>query len=256
MLRIDSLPAETARLFSHLGEDPDIGRFTLVGGTALTLSFAHRRSEDLDFAFAGLNLPRAECAAIVDRLQARGWRLQDVSDPDARLYRENEGDDLADSQQDWLCRFQDAAAGVKLTFFAEFLPAKQRFYAETAAISARNINVMAPAGLFVLKSQLLLRRTTLRDIFDVLAFLVRGRTVEEVLEAAQAENRHCTYETIRARLLPARLPATDPGLAGLVADGPRTLDAVKAAVQVHVDACERRLAAAVFDEDPARPEIP
>lgn len=47
---------------------------------------------------------------------------------------------------------------------------------------------------------------------------------------------------------PKRLPATDPGLESMVDHGPRDLEAVKAALLPHIDAYERRLTAAVFEE--------
>jgi len=251
-MRLDTLPAETRRLLDHLSGDPAIGRFTLIGGTALALSWGHRKSEDLDFAIPALNLPRTACSAIVKRLEGNGWHLDDITDPMSRLYEENDGADLADSQQDWLCRFNGAETGVKMTFFSEYKPVKQEEY-QAAPLIYGEVRVMPPDNIFVLKSQLLFRRTTLRDLFDMSGFLDRGKGIEDVLAAAKKENPYVSYEQLRARLLPARLKETDPGLASLVDDGPQTFEEVKTALLQHLDAYDRRLAAQVLSEDETSP---
>lgn len=248
MLQLDSLPTETRRLLNHLSSDAAIGSFTLIGGTALALSWGHRKSEDLDFASPTHNLPRDACSAILRQLEGNGWKLDDISDPITRLYEENEGADLADSQQDWLCRHEEGHAGVKMTFFSEFLPFKQQEYKAEPALYGQ-VRVMRPENIFALKSQLLLRRTTLRDLFDINSFLDRGKRIEDVLAAVRIEHRHCSYEQLRGRLLPDRLPATDPGLASLVNAGPQTFEEVKAALQIHLDAYDQRLAAEILIEE-------
>ncbi len=253
MLRTASLPAETLRLLETLSHDSEIHQFTLIGGTALALSWGHRQSEDLDFAYVGFDLPRPSITSILERLNAAGWRLDDISDETARLYQENDGDDLADSQQDWLCRHPAGQAGVKITFFAEYMPAKSSAYASTP-LTRDHVRIMPPDGIFTLKSQLLLRRTTLRDLFDLWAFLERGWTIEQILATAQQEDRYLTYEKLRSRLQPARLPATDPGLTSLVRNGPTDLAGINAALLPHLDAYEQRVAAEILLSDDT--EIP
>jgi predicted nucleotidyltransferase component of viral defense system len=249
MLQLDCLPAETRRLLDHLAACPEMERFTLIGGTALALSWGHRLSEDLDFAFPGLDLPRKACDRILDHLSAREWSLEDVSNPLTRLYQENEGADLADSQQDWLCRYRAGPDGVKLTFFAEYDPVKQRPYGQFAPVRHGHVRIMPADGIFLLKSQLLLHRHTSRDLFDLWAFLERGKTVEDILAAARLENKRFSYERLRAALLPSALPASDPGLASLVPGGPSDLDGIRTALQPHVDAYEERMAADILLQD-------
>lgn len=108
---------------------------------------------------------------------------------------------------------------------------------------------MPPEGIFELKSQLIMRRRALRDLYDIWSFLERGWSVEAVLEEARKERRHCSYDTLRSHLLPASLPRTDPGLESLADDGPRSFDAIKAALQVHLDRYEEQVAAAMLIED-------
>lgn len=248
MLRVDCLPGETKRLLEAISAIPEIGRFTLIGGTALALTWGHRRSEDLDFAFPGNKLPRDSCRIILDRLDAQGWRISDISSEMARMYAENDGDDLADTQQDWLCRTGSAETGVKLTFFADYSPKRHEPYALEPA-RLRCVKVMPPDGIFVLKSQLILRRTTSRDLFDLWSFLERGRTIGEILAAATQENPYLSYEKLRTHLLPARLPRTDPGLTALVDDGPTDFDSLKTAISRHLDRYEEALAAEILAND-------
>ncbi|WP_434623775.1 nucleotidyl transferase AbiEii/AbiGii toxin family protein [Azospirillum sp. B2RO_4] len=248
MLRVDCLPDETKRLLEAIASIPEIGRFTLIGGTALALTWGHRRSEDLDFAITGTNLPRDACRTILDRLDVQGWLISDISDEMARIYAENDGDDLADTQQDWLCRHGGSATGVKLTFFADHSPKRRQPYAlEPARLNC--VTVMPPDGIFVLKSQLILRRTTSRDLFDLWSFLERGRTIGEILAAATQENPYLSYEKLRTHLLPARLPRTDPGLTALVDAGPTDLESLKAAISRHLDRYEEALAAEILAND-------
>lgn len=248
-MHLDSLPDETRRLLKHLSADPVIGQFTLIGGTALALSWGHRRSEDLDFAVPDLNLPREACTAILRQLEGGGWRLSDITDHDARLEAENDGLDLASSQQDWQCRYGDNPTGVKLTFFADFQPARRQEY-DAATASYGDVRLMQPEGIFMLKSQVLMQRTTIRDLFDINCFLERGKTVEDVFAAVQRTNPYITYDLLRARLLPARLPAQDPGLASLIDRGPKTFEEIKISLQHHFDAADQRQAAKILEESP------
>ena len=250
MLHEASLPTETRRLFDDLANNPLIHDFVLIGGTALSLFLNHRQSEDLDFAYVGLKLPRQQCREIIDYLAGLGWLITDVSDDLTRLYQENEGCDLADLQQDWLCRHPSGEMGVKLTFFAEYHDHKQAVCRGENAAKG-HIRILTPDGLFKLKSQLLMLRTTLRDLFDLWSLLERGRRVEDILEEARAQDPYITYERLRSRLLPARVPGTDPGLSALVQDGPDTLEALKLALLPHLDGYEQRLAAKMLLEDGA-----
>lgn len=252
MLHLESMPEETARLFVAVAQCPGIDKFTLIGGTALALHFAHRRSEDLDFSFLGHDLPRDVCSAVIDHLSATGWTIEDITSEDARIEHMIDGSYVADSHQDWLCRL-DQGNGVKLTFFAEYEPQKQAVYELFPEIHCNGINILPPDGIFVLKSQLLLRRATLRDLFDLWVFLERGGTVEQILENIRLINPRYNEQSLRTVLLPPRLPATDPGLESLVEHGPQSLEAVKQALQPHIDAYERRLAAEIFEETPDSP---
>lgn len=254
MLRVDCLPSETKRLLDAISSCPEISWFTLIGGTALALSWGHRRSEDLDFAIPKGSLPRDTCRTILDHLSGQGWQISDIADEMARMYAENDGDDLADTQQDWLCRRAGDSVGVKLTFLAEYSPKRHEPY-ELEPARYGNVKVMPPEGIFTLKSQVVLRRKTSRDLFDLWSFLERGRTVDEILDAAKQEDSYLSYERLRTHLLPLRLPRSDPGLEALVDGGPQDFEALKAAITRHLDDYEAELAASILENDRADDDL-
>ena len=57
------LPPETDRIWTFLKEQPSLSGFVLIGGIALALQIAHRRSEDLDLAYPESRLPRVRFQA-------------------------------------------------------------------------------------------------------------------------------------------------------------------------------------------------
>ena len=58
------LRPDTQALWDLLRQEPALGGFVLIGGTALSLHLGHRVSEDLDFAFDGPKLPRLRIEAL------------------------------------------------------------------------------------------------------------------------------------------------------------------------------------------------
>lgn len=105
-----SLPPATRAVWRRLENEEALRGFILVGGTALSLRIGHRVSEDLDFAFPGMNLPSGQLAAL--RKKFPGWKSND----NPASYDEflNEGMSLHDFQQDYLTE-----ENVQITFFAE-----------------------------------------------------------------------------------------------------------------------------------------
>jgi len=71
-----SMPPATALLWELLKKHSALGGFYLIGGTALALRLNHRQSEDLDFAWPGLRLPKDRVASLVLDLNGEGWRLE------------------------------------------------------------------------------------------------------------------------------------------------------------------------------------
>lgn len=221
-MHIDRLPDNAHDVFLALENDPDIGQFFLIGGTAIALHSGHRQSEDLDFAFTGVRLPRAAIRRIIDRVVEQGFEASRATDETAILYWENEGEDLEAHQQDWTVN------GVRITFVASDSRERGAFLKRHAVPAFGNIKALDLDGLFEMKSRLLTRRTASRDIFDLWHFLAHeGRTMEEVVAFAKEEDNYYTLDLIRHRLLPSAPPKLDPGFEHLDPHGPADFDALK-----------------------------
>ncbi|HEC90956.1 MAG TPA: hypothetical protein ENI55_04750 [Alphaproteobacteria bacterium] len=249
-MHIDKLPDNTRGVFLALENDPDIGEFVLIGGSAISLHCGHRRSEDLDFAFAGSRLPRPAVKRIIDRLAGRGFEVGHATDEAAMLYWENEGGDLEEHQQDWTVN------GARVTFFAADYSADSHkrgaFIERPAAPVAHvgNIKILDMDGLFEMKSRLLTRRTASRDIFDLWHFLTNeGRTMDEVVAFAREEDKYYTLDMIRHRLLPQAQPKLDSGFEHLNPNGPADFDALKIEMNRIFGEYESRVAKQITIDD-------
>lgn len=236
-MHTDALPERTARVLEMLSKRPELADFALIGGSALALQVGHRMSEDLDFTAVPAKLPRQALKRVMDDLAAAGHDVRLVTDPEAREEWENDGADLDDHQQDW------SIDGVKVTFFASSDP-REHEIATAAADRIGSVRVASEEDLFELKSRLLTKRSTTRDLYD-LNFMItkRGRSLGEVLAHATRANPYLLYDHLRERLLPARQNSADPGVEPVALDYPRTFLEVKASLQGVVDAHERAQAA-------------
>lgn len=107
------LPAATEHVWHYLKEQRLLGGFVLVGGSALALRIRHRLSEDLDFAFPELKLPRTRLEALLRQAAEAGHDFQRDDDEAALLDFTQGGGELHDYQQDFLVN-----GSVKVSFFA------------------------------------------------------------------------------------------------------------------------------------------
>ena len=138
------LPVNTKDVFEKLSNESFISRFSLVGGTALSVQLGHRQSEDLDFIFDGEKIPSTNIKRKIAQLF-----------PKYRLIREEK-----DYQLDYFVN------GVKLTFFstgAILLPFEVMKYTFTY----RNIHITFPEIIAVLKISAIAQRSTMRDYYDL-----------------------------------------------------------------------------------------
>lgn len=214
------LPAKTKDVFAQLSRVPEIGKFILVGGTALTLRIRHRLSEDLDFAYRDDKLPRRLIDKIVNRLRqtAKMERFEHVA---ARQDFENAGLDIDDHQQDFMVDGQ-----VKLSFFtldqtgvAARLKATPLPKVTTNSINPGNIHVASLDSLFLMKGAVLANRILTRDLYDVYVLLTQhGYTGLQFWEGLEAAG--LPIDTIAQRLRHAKLRSDDPGLQGLLPNPP------------------------------------
>lgn len=143
-ININDIPIETANLFVKFAQLSFIQKFTLVGGTALSLQIGHRQSEDLDFIYDGEKIP----TSIIKREISKHF-------PNYKLIREEK-----DYQLDFLIE------QVKVTFFstgAVVIPFCVIDFSEKyKKINIANISIIA-----VLKMATLAQRNTIRDYYDL-----------------------------------------------------------------------------------------
>lgn len=66
------LPPAAEQVWGFLKDQPILGGFVLIGGSALALRIGHRLSEDLDFAWVEPRLPRARLDALRRAAEAGG----------------------------------------------------------------------------------------------------------------------------------------------------------------------------------------
>lgn len=141
---INNIPERTSELFKSLQLLPFIRKFTLVGGTALSLQIGHRQSEDLDFIFDGEKIQSVSIKREISK-----------HFPNHILIREEK-----DYQLDYLVN------NVKLTFFstgAVMIP----FNVKDFSAKFDNINIATVEILATLKIATLTQRNTIRDYYDL-----------------------------------------------------------------------------------------
>ncbi len=237
MLHIDSLPEATARVLLAVQDDPDIGAFILIGGTAIALHHGHRPSEDLDFCLPRMYLDRAAIRRIIGRLDAAGSRCALVTDENVRLYWENDGDDIDDHQQDW------TVDGVKVTFFAADSPQRSEWLETMPSTSLGRLRILGSDGLFELKCRLLTKRTMSRDLFDIWFYCAyRGKTMADLHELARREDKYFSVNALKNRLNPTKLSRRDPGFVSSLPHAPKSFPELTELLAIYMDDYDRSLA--------------
>lgn len=107
------LPPATEQVWSFLKEQPALAGFVLVGGSALALILHHRRSDDLDFVYPEVCLPRQRLDALRRLATESGFRIEPNDNLDAVQEFADSTLDLYDYQQDFLVN-----GAVKVSFTA------------------------------------------------------------------------------------------------------------------------------------------
>ena len=245
-----ALPPNTEQLFRMLGRVPELGGYTLVGGTALALRLEHRLSEDLDFALEDKRLDRRTIRKVTDALETAGVPISRFPHDRGREGFEDDGLDLDDYQQDY------NAGGVKLSFFIPEYPVSQKQTVIGKAeplqgIDSGSIAVAGLEALAIMKSLLLGRRITTRDLFDIVALVKHG-----ALSYAQVfdwqNSRFLGYDWLRSRLLHATQPRNDPGVQPLDKTIPADFASLKELLVAAMDTYEQDIAARVLRDPSTR----
>lgn len=198
---LDLLPAATASVLLALADEPALQGFCLVGGTALALQARHRRSLDVDLLCFSETLDKN---GLYRAMRARGAAL--ITPQSAISAAKINGTDL-------LARVQDYALdGVKVQCFTD--PSGQRYVPGVQSVPGWQFGLMDLPMLFAMKSALLLKRSKSRDYFDLMWFCQHGRTLADIVAAAQAADDAPDVPTLIEHKLLGLMPldADDEGL--------------------------------------------
>lgn len=167
---MQGLNANTDQALKALSACEWCKNYTLIGGTALSLQIAHRISEDLDFCkwkISTHDKPVVDISTIEKDLHQLGIKNKNLFDF---------------NQVDYLLQ-----NNVKVSFYANQLY-------KSPVISHRSItgNIKVPdlLSLGAMKLELMLRRATFRDYYDIYALLKEGVSLKEMVRLAGKYTRH------------------------------------------------------------------
>jgi len=145
-IRVDLtfMPSNTKTVFDKLATYHFISKYTLVGGTALSLQIRHRFSEDLDFIFDGQKLNTISIKRDIATIF-----------PDYRIIRQ---------ELDWQIDF--LISTVKVTFFSTGAIALP-FNVIDHSFSYKKIHICKAKTIASLKMAAIAQRNTIRDYYDL-----------------------------------------------------------------------------------------
>jgi hypothetical protein len=195
------LPPATAAVIDDLADESALEGFCLVGGTALALQAGHRRSLDVDLVtFA----PMLDKNGLFRAMRARGATL--VTPQSMISTAKINGIDLLAHVQDYVLN------GVKVQCFAD--PAGQRHAQGIQAVKDWHFGLLDMPHLFKMKSALLIKRSRSRDYFDLMWFCQHGKTLADIITAAQEAEDAPDISTLIEHKLLGLLPldTEDEGL--------------------------------------------
>jgi predicted nucleotidyltransferase component of viral defense system len=150
---IQYMPKGTKEIFEILKNSTFISKYTLVGGTALSLQIGHRISEDLDFIFDGDTLSINSIIRNIKKIL-----------PNYRIIKQDQN-----YQIDFIIN------NTKLTFFstgAVLIPFKVKEY----SFKYENINIATVKIIACLKIATIAQRNTIRDYYDI--FFIAKHLIE------------------------------------------------------------------------------
>ena len=156
---VTCMPAGTKAIFDRLADCQFISKYTLVGGTALSVQLKHRLSEDLDFISDSEKL---DISAIKRKISALfgGYRIIRQDAP-------------------WQVDF--VIENVKVTFFsagAITLPFALKKY----SFRYRSMNICEAKTVASLKMAAIAQRNTIRDYYDLYIICKYHYSLNEIID--------------------------------------------------------------------------
>lgn len=198
---LERIPQATAAVIQKLAGEPALEGFCLVGGTALALRAGHRRSLDVDLVTFSKTLDKN---GLFKAMRARGATL--VTPQSMISTAKINGIDLLAYVQDYVLD------GVKVQCFAD--PSGQRWGSGIQRVDGWRFGLADLPTLFAMKSALLLKRSRSRDYFDLMWFCQQGKTLADIVAAAQEADDGPEVPTVVEHKLLGLIPldAEDEGL--------------------------------------------
>ena len=162
------LAPKTESIFHRLAALPCLEPYVMVGGTALAMQLGTRLSEDLDFM---------KWRTSKDEIMEVAWPA---------IKRELESVAIIDNMN--LLDFDHVeffVEGVKISFYATGrCPTMQPIHIK------ENIRIADVRAIGVMKMEVLLRRTTFRDYYDIYSIIRSGIDLKEMMQMALAHSNH------------------------------------------------------------------
>lgn len=166
---MNGLAPQTATIFEAISNLECIKPYLLVGGTALSLQFNARLSEDLDFM---------------------SWRTsknekREVDWPQISKELATIGDVQHCEILD-IDHIEYVVNGVKISFYAN--PHRSPVRAEVPCLN--NIRLADPVAIGAMKMEVMLRRSKFRDYYDLYTLIVNGYDLQEMISLALSYSEH------------------------------------------------------------------
>jgi hypothetical protein len=233
------LPPATEHVWSFLKDQPVLGGFVLIGGSAMALRIGHRLSEDLDFAWVEPRLPRVRLDALRRAAEAGGFDFERQEHEAAVVEFAEAGLDILDYQQNYLVNH-----GVRVSFFA---PERPLASVLTGAPEPK-VRVATLAELFKAKSLVSAQRSKTRDWLDLYLLLKEhGFTLQDYRAAFVEADVASQCDTGLSRLCSGVPQSDDEGYAHLLPHPP-TLVEMRAFFTARRDEFEIELASKALEE--------
>ena len=223
------LPPATEKVWDFLRPQPALSGFVLVGGSALALRILHRRSEDLDFAFPEIQLPRARLDAL-QRIAPQARVDFQRNDDEASLQEfALAGQELHDYQQNFLVN-----GAVKVSFFVP-----DAALAKVLATAREpGVRVATLGELFKSKCLVCALRSKTRDWLDLYVLMhEHGFAMRDFQAAFREAGVESQRDLALSRLCSGVPQKDDEGYAHLLANPP-SLDEMKTFFKTQRDVLE------------------
>ena len=164
------IPPKTEKVLNQLSGFDCIKPYTMIGGTALSLQINHRLSEDIDFCrwkTGKSERHRVNCSLIEKELVQIGNFKKDI---------------ISDDQVDYVVN------DVKVSFYCNNLN-KQPSGMQTVQIKD-NLKIADIHSIGVMKLEVMLRRSTFRDYYDIYSIVKAEGDLNVIIDRALKYSNH------------------------------------------------------------------